>query len=72
MAHTLDQIVVVDVESTCWEGQPPPGEESEIVEIGVCLVDVATGVRSERRSILVRPERSHVSPFCTQLTKRTP
>ncbi len=72
MARTLDQIVVVDVESTCWEGQPPPGEESEISEIGVCLVDVATGARAERRSILIRPERSRVSPYCTSLTKRAP
>jgi inhibitor of KinA sporulation pathway (predicted exonuclease) len=71
MARKLDQIVVVDVESTCWEGQPPPGEESEIIEIGVCLVEVATGARSEKRSLLVRPERSRVSPYCTQLTTLT-
>ncbi|NEE10677.1 DNA polymerase III, partial [Streptomyces sp. SID7499] len=25
---------VVDVEATCWEGQPPPGQVSEIIEIG--------------------------------------
>ncbi len=30
MARKLDQILVVDVEATCWEGQPPPGQESEI------------------------------------------
>jgi inhibitor of KinA sporulation pathway (predicted exonuclease) len=71
LARTLDQIVVVDVESTCWEGQPPPGEESEIVEIGVCALDVATGARAEQRSILVRPERSRMSPYCTQLTTLT-
>jgi len=24
----LDQVVVVDVEATCWEGEPPLGQES--------------------------------------------
>ena len=71
MARKLDQIIVIDVEATCWEGNPPPGQESEIIEIGVCPVEVATGRRLEKRSILVRPERSRVSPFCTQLTTLT-
>nr|MDQ2829840.1 DNA polymerase III [Chloroflexota bacterium] len=43
MARKLDQVVVIDVESTCWEGAPPVGEESEIIEIGVCTLDVASG-----------------------------
>ena len=72
MARRLDQILVVDVEATCWAGAPPPSEDSEIIEIGVCPLDVATGQRLGKRSILVRPERSRVSPFCTQLTTITP
>ncbi len=71
MARKLDRLLVVDVEATCWEGNPPPGEESEIIEIGLCVLDVATAERLERRSVLVRPERSTVSPFCTQLTTLT-
>ncbi len=71
MARKLDQIVVIDVESTCWEGAPPDGEESEIVEVGVCALDVASGERTGREDILVRPARSHVSPFCTGLTTLT-
>jgi inhibitor of KinA sporulation pathway (predicted exonuclease) len=67
----LDQVLVVDVESTCWEGPTPEGQESEIIEIGLCLLDVATATRLERRSILVKPERSSVSAFCTQLTTLT-
>ncbi|MFE2626194.1 DNA polymerase III, partial [Streptomyces caelestis] len=31
---------VVDVEATCWEGQPPPGQVSEIIEIGLTVVDL--------------------------------
>ncbi len=68
---SLDQVLVVDVESTCWEGTPPPGEVSEIIEIGICPLDVASGTRGERRSVLVRPARSSVSPFCTRLTTLT-
>lgn len=71
MARTLDRILVVDVESTCWDGEPPPGEMSEIIEIGLCLVDVATLTRVERHSILVCPATSTVSAYCTQLTTLT-
>ncbi|MGK4004368.1 3'-5' exonuclease [Sorangium sp. So ce1036] len=71
MAKRLDLILVVDVESTCWEGDPPRDQENEIIEIGVCTLEVASGRRRDRRSILVRPERSVVSPFCTSLTTLT-
>jgi inhibitor of KinA sporulation pathway (predicted exonuclease) len=63
---------VVDVEATCWEGPNPPGQPNEIIEIGVCVLDLRALVRVERRSILVRPERSSVSEFCTRLTTLTP
>ena len=45
MARKLDRILVVDVEATCWEGDPPPGQISEILEIGLCVLDVATLMR---------------------------
>lgn len=67
----LDQMLVVDIEATCWENSVPPEQESEIVEIGLCLLDVASWQPHNKRSILVRPERSTVSPFCTQLTSLT-
>ena len=72
MAKKLDQILVVDVESTCWDGPPPEGEESEIIEIGLCVVDVAKLGRLNKHSIFVRPERSTISSFCTELTTLTP
>lgn len=71
MTRRLDRILVVDVESTCWEGEPPSGQMSEIIEIGLCVVDVAALERVERRSILVRPACSAVSAYCTQLTTLT-
>lgn len=72
MAKLLDQILVIDLESTCWEGEPPPGQSSEIIEVGVCAVDVASLKRLEKRSLLIRPVRSEISEFCTRLTSLTP
>ncbi|WP_328952739.1 3'-5' exonuclease [Kitasatospora purpeofusca] len=63
---------VVDVEATCWEGQPPPGQVSEIIEIGLTVVDLRAGERLAKHRLLVRPARSEVSPFCTALTGLTP
>ncbi|MBD1924497.1 exonuclease domain-containing protein [Microcoleus sp. FACHB-831] len=71
MGKKLDQIIVIDVESTCWQGPPPAGQESEIIEVGICILEVASGERLEKRSILVKPERSKVSDFCTKLTTLT-
>lgn len=62
---------VVDVEATCWDGQPPPGQVSEIIEIGLCVVDVESRSRVAKHRILVRPARSAVSEFCTELTGLT-
>lgn len=72
MAKKLDKIVIIDLEATCWESETPEGMESDIIEIGICLLDVETGEISNNRGILVRPERSTVSPFCSELTTITP
>jgi len=71
VAHKLDQILVVDLESTCWKGAPPPGQDNEIIEIGLCVLDVASGERLDNPSILVRPLHSTVSQYCTELTTLT-
>ncbi|MGW0971332.1 exonuclease domain-containing protein [Streptomyces sp. NPDC002516] len=62
---------VVDVEATCWDGTPPPGAVSEIIEIGLTVVDLDEGVRVAKHRILVRPARSAVGDFCTELTGLT-
>jgi inhibitor of KinA sporulation pathway (predicted exonuclease) len=62
---------VVDVEATCWDGEPPAGMVSEIIEIGLTVVDLHEARRVEKRYLLVRPERSTVSEFCTELTSLT-
>lgn len=67
----MSLINIVDVEATCWDGQPPPGQVNEIIEIGLTVVDLAEGTRLHKHRILVRPERSRVSTFCTELTSLT-
>ena len=59
---------VLDLEATCWEGDPPPGQTSEVIEIGVCVYDPATRQRQSKHQLLVKPARSEVSAFCTRLT----
>lgn len=72
MAKMLDVLIVIDVESTCWESNPPRDQVSEIIEVGIATLDVATGRPLEKRSVLVKPQVSEVSEFCTELTTITP
>ncbi|WP_026904659.1 3'-5' exonuclease [Pedobacter glucosidilyticus] len=71
MAKQLDKILIIDLEATCWEDKAPVGMESDIIEIGLCLLDVQSGEISDSRAILVIPERSELSEFCTSLTTIT-
>lgn len=73
MSVQQDQIVVIDIEATCWENNIRPlGQQSEIIEIGVCLLHAESFEISQKRSLFVQPVISHISPFCTQLTTITP
>ncbi|MFQ3645951.1 MAG: 3'-5' exonuclease [Anaerolineae bacterium] len=72
MAIYKDALLVIDIEATCWEGySAPPGQENEIIEIGVTVLDLATLELSPAVSLLIPPTASEVSPFCTQLTGLT-
>lgn len=68
MAVKLDKLLIVDVEATCWEGVPPPGEVNEIIEVGLCLFDIESRTPIEKRSIPVRPVLSSISKYCIDLT----
>jgi inhibitor of KinA sporulation pathway (predicted exonuclease) len=72
MANKLDKVIIVDIEATCWNGANPEGMESDIIEIGICMLNVQTGEISDNRGILVKPERSTIGTFCTELTTITP
>jgi inhibitor of KinA sporulation pathway (predicted exonuclease) len=67
-----NRILFVDVELTCWEGEAPAGEQSEVIAFGI--VDLKTDDLKIRREqqFLVRPQVSVISPFCSTLTGITP
>lgn len=69
---TLDEMLVVDLEATCWLGPPPAGQRCEIIEIGVAVLDLTTFEPVKRETVIVRPLCSEISPFCTELTSITP
>lgn len=71
MTLQRDAVIVIDLEATCWKKTPPPGQESEIIEIGVCLLDLKSLELSAKRGLLIKPTRSTVSEFCTKLTSLT-
>jgi inhibitor of KinA sporulation pathway (predicted exonuclease) len=71
MAKNLDCVLVIDVESTCWEGAPPAGQVSEIIEVGLSVLEVKSNEIIEQKGFLIKPTASEISPFCTQLTTIT-
>lgn len=71
MKVSLDTVLVVDVEATCWQGPPPKGQESEIIEIGIVRVNPSKKKITGSESILIKPVKSEVSEFCTKLTGHT-
>ncbi len=68
MAKITDEIIVIDLEATCWDELPPPGEQSEIIEIGVSVLSRRNATNTWEvvggESMLIKPTRSKVSQFC--------
>jgi inhibitor of KinA sporulation pathway (predicted exonuclease) len=69
----LGKVLIVDIESTCWEqGKQPKDQSSEIIEIGLSLVDTKDLKIIFTDSWLIQPTESQISGFCTTLTGITP
>lgn len=71
-----NEILVIDVEATCWSGHfhsdnSPQGQQQEIIEIGIAVVNRLDQEIEETESILVVPTHSEVSEYCTELTGLT-
>jgi inhibitor of KinA sporulation pathway (predicted exonuclease) len=66
----FNKILVVDIESTCWEPSKNI-DQSEIIEFGYCLLDIRTGEK-EKGSRIVKPALTYpLSDFCKSLTNLT-
>jgi inhibitor of KinA sporulation pathway (predicted exonuclease) len=66
-------VLIIDVEATCWEPpeEQPKGSISEIIEIGIAVVNIKELKIVQNDSIIIRPQRSKISQFCTKLTTLT-
>ena len=69
--------LVIDVEATCWQSNPPSGtpideRKNEIIEIGITPVSLPDKVIGESEAIIVLPTTTEISEFCTNLTTLTP
>jgi inhibitor of KinA sporulation pathway (predicted exonuclease) len=66
--YDIRTVLVIDLEATCWEDDPPPGQRNEIIEIGSALLSTADGQILRGPELLVRPVSSVIGKFCTELT----
>lgn len=68
---TTDKILIIDLEATCWPAGEQQKHQSEIIEIGFAILNTQTGIIEDNEAILIKPTKSTVSPFCTELTTIT-
>lgn len=71
MARRLDQILVIDIEATCWDGPPPEGQENEIIDIWAVSPGRCHGTAPGENQHSGAPQRSTISDYCTALTTLT-
>lgn len=68
MAKKIEKILTVDVECTCWNSEPPSGESSEIIQIGMTEVLLDELKIGKTYGWYVKPKFSTISKYCTDLT----
>jgi inhibitor of KinA sporulation pathway (predicted exonuclease) len=69
MGIRLEELIIVDIEATCWErGKKPPEQRNEIIEVGICLFNLKAWGPKSKHQIIVKPVESKVSEYCTKLT----
>lgn len=62
-------IFVCDLEATCWvDGESPPIDEMEVIEIGCVLCDMNGNIVDEFMSFVRPIKNPTLSDFCKQLT----
>jgi inhibitor of KinA sporulation pathway (predicted exonuclease) len=71
MVLKTDALLALDLERSCWEGTTPENEETEIISIGLARLDLSSLSIVKKQVYLVRPARSSISAFCTELTGLT-
>lgn len=65
----FNEVVVIDLEATCWKSRTETAANtSEVIEVGICVLNTLTGEIERPQGIIVKPTVSTISPFCEQLT----
>ncbi|KAI9312821.1 ribonuclease H-like domain-containing protein [Dichotomocladium elegans] len=70
----FDRLIVLHLEATCDENLTNPAaiqvtkENAEVIELTFVVIDTTTMQLVHEQRILVRPERTPLTPFCTQIT----
>jgi len=72
MGLKTNKLLIVDLEATCWEDKEYQYINSEIIEIGLAVLDTKSLKVERSRGILVKPKHSEISQYCTNLTTITP
>lgn len=69
----LPRIAVIDLEATMYDtAEQAAAYGREIIELGWCLLEPATGRVLDRRQFYIRPTKGFVAARCTRLTQITP
>jgi len=63
----LDRVVVLDLEATTAADRPPNAIR-DVIELGVCELNLSDGSARRAASVIVRPSSSEVTAFATKLT----
>jgi inhibitor of KinA sporulation pathway (predicted exonuclease) len=73
LKQNYDTVLIIDAECSCWRtnDEQPNNEFSEIIEIGITEVDTKNLKILRNKSIIIRPQNSKISKFCTELTSLT-
>jgi inhibitor of KinA sporulation pathway (predicted exonuclease) len=69
MIRDVSKILVVDSEHTCYDNNDfPYGEKSDIIQIGWCWLLLPALEITKPQMLYVKPTRSQISDYCTDLT----
>ena len=64
-----NKVIVMDLECTCSKDQTSfPNDTTEIIEIGFCLYDTISKEITDKTSIIIKPDITKITEFCTSLT----
>lgn len=63
--NKIKEIFVYDLEATCGL---PEGTQSEIIQLGYCFLNLKTKAITNCKSIIVKPQYTSITKFCTDLT----